>query len=121
MEITLRTMLATGRYEEAAQLARQAIRRFPSDSELLVACVDALLSVGDGALAVNALMMAARTQEGGYNPDAETPAAAAARAFALQQLGADPRLVVERILTEATKQSPDAIEPYLTLAEIALS
>lgn len=121
MEITLRTMLATGRYEEAAQLARQAIRRFPSDSELLVACADALLSVGDGALAVNALMMAARTQEGGYNPDAETPAAAAARAFALQQLGADPRLVVERILTEATKQSPDAIEPYLTLAEIALS
>lgn len=119
-EIAIRAMLEAGRYREAAGLAEEAALRYPGDAAVLFACYRAFLATGNMSGVANALMAAARTQPGGYDPDAETPRQAAARARALLLLGADPRLVLDRILTIATKTSPDAVEPYLALAEIAL-
>ncbi len=120
-EAKLRALLALGRYAEANDLATVAARRFRADAALQFAVYEAFHAVGRGPEATDALMVAARSAPGDYDPEIETPAAAAARARALQLLGADPKLVLERILTNATKTSPDAREPYLALAEIALN
>ena len=120
MEIQLRALLATGHYKDAADLAAENTRRFPADAPALLATHDALQAAGRTSAASDALMVASRTQQGNYDPASETPAAAAARARSLMLLGADPKLVLDRILDEAIKLSPDAREPRLALADIAL-
>jgi tetratricopeptide (TPR) repeat protein len=120
MEIQLRAMLATGRYREAADLAANNTRRFPTDASVLLATHDALQSVGRTGTAKNALSAAMRTVPEDYDPNMETPAGAAARARAITILGGDPKLVLDRVLDKAIQQSPDAREPYLALADIAL-
>lgn len=118
--VVLEAMLAQGRYKEAARFAQQVVVRFPTSAPAQVACYKALLPIGEGPLAFQALMNAARTQPDGFNPPAETPASAAARAFALQKLGADPRLVLDRILQPATTIENPSREPFLVLGEIAI-
>lgn len=120
MRVAIRSLLAQGKYSQAAALARQAIGRFRTDAPVQVTCYDALLAVGDGALAMHALMLAAQTQPDAFDPAKETPAEAAARGLALQKLGADPRLVLDRVLTPATRAKDAGREPFLALGGIAL-
>lgn len=119
-ETHLRALLATGHYAEAQDSAVDIVARFPDDAPALVAAHDALKAVGRETAAENTLVMAARTFPGNYDPPDETPANAAARARALNILGADPKLVLDRILQQAVSKSPEAREPYLALADIAL-
>jgi Tfp pilus assembly protein PilF len=120
METCLRGMLSCGQYEAAAAIATNAARLFPSDAAAHFARYEALHAVGAGLAATDALMIAARTQPGNYDPQNETAAGAAARARALQLLGGDPKLTLDRILTPATKAAPNAREPYLALGQVAL-
>ncbi len=120
MEECLRGMLATGRYQDAAALAESASALFPGEASVHFARYEALKAVGKRPAATEALLIAARTQPGSFDPKEETPANAAARARALQLLGADPKLTLDRILTAVTKAAPNAREPYLALGETAL-
>ncbi len=120
METCLRAMLASGHYEDAADLAERGARLFPSEAAAHFARYKALQAVGRRPAATEALVIAARSQPAEFDPKQETPANAAARARALQLLGADPKLTLDRILTAATKAAPDAREPYLALGETAL-
>ncbi len=114
-------MLAIGQYREAGALAAESARAFPDDAAAQFARYQALRAVGNVPAATEALTVAARTQRGAFDPQRETPANAAARAQALQLLGADPKLTLDRVLTPAIQASPEAREPYLALGEIALS
>ncbi len=118
--LRLEALLAVGRYAEAGSLARESLRRFPSDAAAQFAMYRALHAIGARATATDALVAAARSQPGEYDPARETPAAAAARALALRLLGGDPKLMLDRILGAAVKKSPGAREPALALAGIAL-
>jgi Tfp pilus assembly protein PilF len=118
--VGMRAMLANGHYHEAAEAAKHTSGLFPGEAAVHLARFEALKASGFTPEASEALMIAARTQPGAYDPQDETPVNAAARARALQKLGADPRQTLDRILNPAIKANPQVRELYLALGETAL-
>lgn len=117
--LEIRTLLETGKYQEAAGRAKELGRRAAFDPELALQAARALRATGDVDGATELTERAARFQPD--RPAKGNSRATVAFAELLLEHRVDAKMVLERLLEPAKKADPEGREPYLALGKLALA
>ena len=117
--LEIRTLLETGKYQEAADRAKELGRRAAFDPELALQATRALRATGDSDKATDLMERAVR-----FEPD--RPAKGNSRAtvaFAelLLENRVDAKMILDRLLEPAKKADPESRGPSLALGKLALA
>ncbi len=119
--LLLQSHLAVGQYSKAFQIFTNAIERYPMSSSIRLRLVgrDVMFFHGDPDRAKE--LLSEINQQASSRPWAfrDTPNLVALGRAALL-LGADPKLVLEKLLDPAKKTDPNHRDPFLASGELAL-
>ncbi|MCW1922593.1 tetratricopeptide repeat protein [Luteolibacter arcticus] len=117
--LEIRTLLETGKYEEAAERANDLGRRATFDPELALEAARALRATGAEDEAAEMMERSARFQPD--RPTKDNSRATVAFAELLLEHRVDAKMVLERLLEPAKKADPEGRAPYLALGRLALA
>lgn len=117
--LEIRTLLETGKYQEATERAKELGRRAALDPELALAVARALRATGDVDEASALMERAVRFE--GPRPAKGNSRGTVAFAELLLEQRADAKMVLDRMLEPAKKADPDGRSPYLALGKLALA
>jgi tetratricopeptide (TPR) repeat protein len=117
--LEIRTLLETGKYEEATERVEELGRRAALDPELALESARALRATGDRDEAAELMERAVRFE--GPRPSKGNSRATVAVAELLLEHRVDVKLVLDRLLDPAKKVDPEGRAPYLALGKLALA
>ncbi len=117
--LEIRTLLETGKYQEAAERVNELGRRAAFDPELALEAGRALRASGERDQAAALMERAARFEE--PRPAKGKSRSTVAFAELLLEHRVDAKMVLDRLLEPAKKIDPEGREPYRALGKLALA